>query len=121
MIENFGDNINKKGFDKCPENINKKGAPGKSITKILRELLNEKIAEVEIIYTDVDGNQKTDKIKLESKKEFNSAISIKLIQKALSGDLQSIKEILDRTEGKPTQYINNDGDSNTDTIIEYVD
>lgn len=94
-----------RGFDKNPQNINRKGTPGKSVTKVLKELLAEKIADVEIILTNEKGEKKIKKLKLETKGDFNSALAVILLQKALSGDLQALRELLDRTEGKPLQKV----------------
>jgi len=99
------DNTN--GFQKNPENINRNGANGRSVTKCLKELLNDNIANVEIILTNEKGLKKIKKFQLQTKSDFNELLSILLLQKAISGDLQAIREILDRTEGKPLQKTEN--------------
>jgi hypothetical protein len=94
-----------KGFKQCPENINKTGANGRSITKIIKDLLSGNIVEVEVTLTDENGIKKEIKSTLNSKDEFAQSIAAILIQKALGGDMAAIKEILDRTEGKPQQAV----------------
>lgn len=93
------------GFDKNPQNINRKGSPGKSITKCLKELLDSNLVELELVQTKADGTKKTVKINVEARDGMNKALSVILLRKALDGDLQAIKEIFDRTEGKATQPI----------------
>ena len=72
-----------RGFDVNPQNINRKGAPK---TKILKEVL---IAELQIESGGVD--------KL-------TAIINRLTTMAVKGDLNAIKEVLDRYAGKSVQH-----------------
>jgi len=72
-----------KGFDVNPQNINRKGAPK---TKILKEVLT---AELQ---TESGG---VDKL---------TAIINKLTTMAVKGDLNAIKEVLDRYAGKSVQH-----------------
>lgn len=55
--------------------------------------------------TSEDGKSRVKKLKLETKKDFKTAISFILMQKALSGDLKAIEMVFDRTEGKALQKI----------------
>ena len=96
-------NIN--GFDKNPQNINRSGANRKSVTHYLKELGSAKEISYEIKFIDKDGNKRTTKGKSQSKDEINKLVAMLLVQKALEGDLKAIQELLDRTEGKPTQKI----------------
>jgi len=82
MAGNLKGNISAKGqgFDGNPQNISKKGAPK---TKLLKEVLAEEL------FSDYD--------KL-------SAIIRKLSEMALDGDLNAIKEVLDRYAGKSVQH-----------------
>jgi hypothetical protein len=78
------DNLKKgKGFDVNPQNINRKGAPK---TKLLKEVLT---AELQ---TESGG---VDKL---------TAIINKLTTMAVKGDMNAIKEVLDRYAGKSVQH-----------------
>lgn len=82
------ENVIGKGFDKHPENINRKGYPKgqKNRSTILRELL---------ALVDDDGKNKEYKI--------NEAV----ILKAISGDVAAYKEIQDTMYGKvPDKVLN---------------
>jgi hypothetical protein len=70
----------KGGFGDHPENINREGRPkkGMALTDLMREMMDE-----------------TPQIK--------KAIMAKLMQMAAEGDIAAIREVLDRTEGKPIQ------------------
>ena len=109
---NGSDNTN--GFQKNPQNINRSGANANSISHILKTLGEENIISYELITTNSEGKEKIHKGTLKSKDTLNTTLSIILFQKALKGDLKAIREILDRTEGKPNQYMNTD---NTEKII----
>jgi len=106
-----------KGFKQCPENINKTGANGKSVTKILKDILSGNIVEVQITLTDSQGQKKEIKTTLQSKYDWNQAIAGILIEKAIGGDMAAIKEILDRTEGKPQQAIDHTSGGDKINII----
>jgi hypothetical protein len=95
----------KAGFDKNPQNINKTGANRKPISAILKQLLDEKIVSFELTLTDANGNQKTKKTELKSKAAFKEVIAISLLQKAMAGDLKAMDMVLDRTEGKAKETI----------------
>jgi hypothetical protein len=95
----------KAGFDKNPQNINRTGANRKPISAILKQLLDEKIVSFELTLTDANGNQKTKKTELKSKAAFKEVIAISLLQKAMSGDLKAMDMVLDRTEGKAKETI----------------
>ncbi|KKL10752.1 hypothetical protein LCGC14_2552650 [marine sediment metagenome] len=73
------------GFHTNPERINKKGRPpaGESWAEILREIGEE--------------------IHPKTGKPFKEAVSRKIWNKAVGGDTQSIKEIMNRMDGMPKQ------------------
>jgi hypothetical protein len=68
------------GFALNPENINRNGRPkkGTAITDVIRDMLNEK-------------------------PEIKKALSTKLLQMALDGDLAAIKHLMAYIDGMPTQ------------------
>jgi len=79
------DNLKKgKGFDVNPQNINRKGAPK---TKMLKDVLTTELQ------TESNG---VDKL---------TAIINKLTTMAVKGDLNAIKEVLDRYAGKSRQEV----------------
>jgi IS30 family transposase len=75
------------------ETMNPNGRPkgARSLSTILKEMLSE---EIEII---VDG--------VKTKKEFQDVIIRRLLKSANDGNLQAIKEIFDRIEGKPRESV----------------
>jgi ribosomal protein L17 len=76
--------LKRKGFDVNPQNINRKGAPK---TKLLKDVLT---AELQ---TESNGIDKL------------TAIINKLTTMAVKGDMNAIKEVLDRYAGKSTQVV----------------
>ena len=86
------------GFDKRPQDINRKGRPkkGETLTDILK-------AFGELPDVDFGG----------AKIERNKALAQKLWQKALEGDFNSIKYIYDRIDGTAIQkmIMQNDKDA----------
>ena len=107
------DNTN--GFQKNPQNINKTGANRNPISAILKRLGDGNIIELEYTITNSDGEKKTTKLDLSTKKSINEAISVMLLQKAMKGDLKAIDMVLDRQEGKALQT----SDIKLENIIKY--
>lgn len=79
------ENIIGKGFDKRPENINRKGRP--RVLPELKEMLNDILSE-EI------SNARGEK------KQLLEIILRQLTNKAAKGDLRAIQEVFDRMYGK---------------------
>ncbi len=48
-------------------------------------------------------------------------IADKLVEKAVAGDIQAIKEVADRLDGKPMQAIEASVDLSTDPLTEMID
>lgn len=92
----------KDGFD---PRRNIKGRPPKSITDFLREYGNATKIDGTVNITKANGEVYQKVIKLESDKSVNELVGISLIEAAISGDLASQKELLDRTEGKAKQEL----------------
>jgi len=89
------------------ESGNPKGRPpGRSISSILKDLLNKN-------FTNIDPFEKGQL----KERPINEHIAIKLANMALKGDISSIKEIFDRTEGKPPQKLEHTGDANNPLSI----
>lgn len=74
------------GFDKRPQDINRKGRPPKAWT--MSSLIEEALEE-----------------ELEKGTPVKKQIAKKLAQMAVRGDIQAIKEINDRIDGRPKQFI----------------
>lgn len=103
----------KNGFKQNPQNINRTGQNAKPISKILKDLLQEKIIAFELILYNENGEKKVKKVNLKSKTAWNEVCAMILLQKAISGDMKAMETILDRTEGKPIQLNINE---NTETV-----
>lgn len=82
------DNIKGKGFDKRPENINRKGRP--PVLPDLKDAIAKCLADEKDGYTALD------------------AILLALRKRAMNGDVRAAQELLDRGFGKSTQKIDTD-------------
>jgi len=105
------ENLEGKGFDERPENINKNGANRGSqwSKKIIRKYFDQEISG-----KDLDGK--------EAKIPAGELAIIECIKKAIKGDVKSLKELLDRLEGTPIQTVNQHVVSDTNKPInEWVD
>jgi len=85
MAKKGTENVIGKGFDKRPENINRKGRP-------------KKIPKLEELIINVLGEEKDGMTAME-------AIVRALRRKAISGDITASRELLDRAYGKAKQYV----------------
>ena len=94
-----------KGQFKKGHTGNPNGRPITSISSILKKLGEAKEIAFEVTVTDKNGNVKTEKGNIKSKKTINELVSVQLLKKAVSGDLKAIDMVLDRTEGKPKQSV----------------
>ncbi len=79
------------------------------ISALLKRYGNAKEIAFQIDVTDQNGQKTTDKGSVTSKGEaaINNVIAVKLLMQAITGkgDLKAIDMIMDRTEGKPLQKI----------------
>nr|OQX98389.1 MAG: hypothetical protein B6I27_02675 [Erwiniaceae bacterium 4572_131] len=102
--DNFGDKKNTEGFDKRPENINKKGRPKKiytilknkgfskdDITTAFKELSFYKLSELKKLFED-DNIPVILRI---AANQFKEALQ--------KGDMNKVKEMLEHVIGKPLQ------------------
>ena len=111
MIENFGDKRNSNGLDKNKDNINKNGAPkGERLVTKLKKLLKSDAAKIDKALEGLS---------------VDDALMLQLVKIGLSGDdnkekLSAIKEILDRIEGKSTQFVETKDVSDAPKKIEFV-
>ena len=79
------------GFDKRPEDINKKGRPKKEWT--WSHIFEEEVEKLD------DKN----------KEKIKYVMAKKMIDKVIEGDVQAFKEIANRMDGMPRQNIGLDG------------
>lgn len=84
----------KSGFEKNPQNINRKGRPkkGMSMNEILRDLVDEETI-----------NYKGGVISVKE------AVGRKIIELGIQGDLAALKYLYDRLEGSPRQQLEHTG------------
>lgn len=92
---------------------NPKGRPkGKTISSFLKELGNATQIKYTLEITDANGKKKTQKVNVkspDSKTPINQIAASVLLTKALTGDLKAMDMLLDRTEGKAKQTVENTG------------
>lgn len=107
---------NTAGFDKNPQNINKKGQPI-SIKRQLKELL-AKDGELPIPASQLKGKKTVDGIEYYIfKLPTQEALALKLITTAMSrgtNGLKALNILLERFDGRPVQTI--EAEINTPTI-----
>lgn len=75
-----------------------------------QDKLNSKKIDISIAITR-DGKTEKQRFKYSADKSFRELLFVKLFQKALDGEIMAIRELLDRSEGKPTQPIRDESDS----------
>jgi len=101
---------NTKGFDKKPQNINKKGRPKafKGLTATLRDILESDGSMIiqDIIELDENKQETGNIIKFGKVKiPKGEMIILAAAKKAIKGDMRAIEFITDRSEGKAKQSI----------------
>lgn len=85
---------------------NTTGKNKKRVTEFLEEFGEaESIAFDIVVVKNGVPTKITGEIKNNDQKTINQLIAVRLLQKAASGDLRAIKEVLDRTEGAARQPI----------------
>jgi len=89
-------------FTKGDPNINRKGRPPKEWT--MAGIIEQALEEVEA----------------KSGKTFKELIAKRLAHLAVSGDMQAIKEINDRMDGKPAQSVKHQGDKDNPASFTFI-
>ena len=86
------------------ESGNPNGRPkgNRTLSGSLKELL--KADKIKLEYT-VNGHKKKMEMNMGSKSNFACGIAARLVMLGMEGSLPAIKEIFDRSEGKPLQAI----------------
>lgn len=82
-----------------------RGRKGKSVTEHLKDIGNSKKIQFQITITKNDGTVVEKKGDVKSKVEMNQLLATLLYSDALQGNDKARKEVLDRLEGKPQQFI----------------
>lgn len=108
-----------KGFDKNPENINRKGRPKKLISHINTELKNEgytpaKVDEIKQAFLTL-VNLPISKIQeMSNKNNDNFPMLYNLVAKEMLGKrgLEMMEKVLDRAIGKPQNFIDHTSKGN---------
>lgn len=103
-----------KPFTKGDPRCNRSGRPpkGQAIAEVYRGLLDAE--ELTLVYKDAQGVEHTSVLK--GHPTMRHKMGMILLTKALEGDISAIKELSDRTEGRPIQSVK-DVSENAETII----
>jgi len=83
-------------------NLNGRPKKGKTWSEIANDLLDSN--EIMIVYS-TSKETKDLHLQVDKNKTIRHAIVSALINEAMSGNIQAIKELYDRTEGKPAQKL----------------
>ena len=102
-----------------------RGRKGKAISQFLREIGDAKKLSYTIRMTTTDGAGAEKDVYKDVKKvsingntsNLNELLAMKLFTAALGGDYKAMRELIDRTEGRPKQTIDFVPDDDDDTEI----
>lgn len=96
-----GKHLFKKG-----ESGNPKGRPKKEkcFSDIARQLLSAKKLNIEYTFPK-DGKEVTARVSITSDKTIYHGLCAALVREGMGGNVQAIKELIDRTEGKAKEFI----------------
>jgi hypothetical protein len=85
---------------------NPNGRPKKEhcFSDIARQILSAKKLDIEYTFPS-GGTMKLSKVHLESDKTFYHSLVCALLKEGLDGNVQAVKELIDRTEGKAIESI----------------
>jgi len=105
MIDNFGDKRNASGFDKNPQNINKKGRTI-SIKAQIKDLLqsegNITFPASQVAMVNEDGSVT---LKLPTQMQLAMKLSSWAMSKKGNDSLKAIQMIMEQIDGKPKQEL----------------
>ncbi|MVM36070.1 hypothetical protein GO755_39015 [Spirosoma sp. HMF4905] len=99
---------------------NPAGRPRGSISQWMKEFGEASEIKLDITVTDQDGkvSKSTATISTNGQTTINQAIAVRGLQKALKGDYQFFKEVLNRTEGRVPQPIDLGGQPDNPIVID---
>lgn len=85
---------------------NPNGRPKGPISQLLKEFGEGSEIEFSVAVTNGGKTHKSSaKIAAGENKSINELIAVKLLQMAMDGDIKAIREVLNRTEGRPHQSV----------------
>ena len=119
--ENYERTIKNKGFDKNPNNINRKGRPRRLVSSIVKELKEKGIAQVTpndiIDIYESYLNLESKEIAEIANNEDNPYFARRVAKEMLSGKgFDIIERMIDRVHGKPKQATELTGKDGKDLI-----
>ena len=122
------ENIIGKGFDKRPENINKKGRPRKLISHINKELKQEgfkeaSLDEIKCAFLTIINLPLSKIVEIAKKENDEYPLLYKLTAKEMTGKrgMEMLDRLLDRAVGKAQQNVNHSGEIKDIHQIELID
>ena len=115
--------IKDKGFDKNPQNINKKGAPRKLVSTVVKELNDKGVEQVTsaqitgLFQSFLNLTEPDLKAVVNGKDEpmLNRIIAKSMLEKK---GFEIIEKMLDRAHGKAQNKVEHSGEIKQDTVIE---
>lgn len=96
-----------------------RGRKGKSVTEYLRDIGNSKSIKFTITMTKQDGSTVKQTGSVKSPVQMNQLLATLLYSDALKGNDKARKEVLDRMEGKPQQFIDLSGGVDVNNNIDF--
>lgn len=96
---------------------NPKGRPKKErcFSDIARQLLASKKIDIEYSFPK-EGKLVTSKMHMESSDSMYHSLAAALIREGMAGNVNAIRELIDRTEGKAIQFIEQENPEDTNPI-----
>jgi len=94
-------------------NPNGRPKKGSAWADIYNEILDSSIITMTL---EIDGQIIQRSLKVQDNKTMRYALGVKLLEEGLTGNVQAIKEMSDRTEGKPRDKVQISDDDNNKTF-----
>ena len=121
----FGNKINTKGFDKNPNNINRKGRPRRLVSSIIQDLKEKGIVQVKAIDIveafEMLFNLESKEIAEIANNDKNPYFIRRVAKEMLSGKgFDIIERMIDRVHGKPKQSTELTGKDGNSLTINFV-
>ena len=114
-------NIIGKGFDKRPENINRKGRPRLTVKKLIEDVEKEggivlSRGDIEKLYSMLLDRTQDELTKTTNDKD--ASMVIRIVAKSMLGSrgFEIVEKMLDRANGRPSQIIGEDKNNKFNSI-----